>query len=871
MAKTKLFEAWSFRLQQPAPFDDPKYAGSKSMGFSQYNTSSTAQKSTLHAPTMRALLAYAKLVSATENGQSVDGLGAIGHQGTTYRISEYRSANKTDCVVFNPVTGKFNAAQVEDGTQALKPYSVGAGNGTGSGLLFCLMPVLNEDDEFRQKFQEFVSLLESGWADMDAAFECALTLCDNVYRRIENSKQLGSDGVKISIPTTGNISVITQMAMDSGNYAPTGASYGEFTIMQMSGTPTAKASSFQKEDFVAKYALSNRTLTARELAMVPTLPDWYIIPKEVVRVCEHAKVTTASSQPMRNFLFRGEAGTGKTMGAQAIAAGLNLPYTLMTCSANTEITDLVGQFIPDTNGFHGSTPIEDLPKISDITMHPPSVYMMLTGEYDEEKTEDDVLQKLIEIAVGNLVEKEETPGQRIRYVDTPLVEAIRHGYVCELQEPSCIANPGVLVGLNSLLDNCQVITLPTGERVKRHPDNGLQQGKQAVEEDLSSQLPNAAPNFTMKTTPVPSNGSFTPDPGQMNAIRAQAERVISEESDRIAAHLTNSITSSGSGGVDQNSEYDGYDYEHAAEDIERLLEHMAEEKVTEELEEELSEELQREANSIRYGNAHRNIHITVNRMARVDQNLIDSYNRVAPDLLMLSKRLQRSVSTALRDQRQGGKQTGLLIGKRLNQHALHRTDGRIFYNSRLPTEPINLSVGLLIDESGSMCSNDRITRARATAIVIQDFCESLGIPLLVVGHTAWSSHVELFSYSDFDTYDKNNRYRLMDMSARDCNRDGAALRFVAEKLSKQTSEVKILMIICDGQPNDDGYSGSAAEADLRGIKLEYARKGVKIYAAAIGEDRPRIERIYGDGYLDITNLQELPVMLTNLIVRSLPR
>ena len=28
----------------------------------------------------------------------------------------------------------------------------------------------------------------------------------------------------------------------------------------------------------------------------------------------------------------------------------------------------------------------------------------------------------------------------------------------------------MLVGLNSLLDNCQEITLPTGERVKRHPD-----------------------------------------------------------------------------------------------------------------------------------------------------------------------------------------------------------------------------------------------------------------------------------------------------------------------------------------------------------------------------------------------------------------
>lgn len=33
-----------------------------------------------------------------------------------------------------------------------------------------------------------------------------------------------------------------------------------------------------------------------------------------------------------------------------------------------------------------------------------------------------------------------------------------------------IANPGVLVGLNSLLDRCASITLPTGEVVKRHPD-----------------------------------------------------------------------------------------------------------------------------------------------------------------------------------------------------------------------------------------------------------------------------------------------------------------------------------------------------------------------------------------------------------------
>jgi len=396
-------------------------------------------------------------------------------------------------------------------------------------------------------------------------------------------------------------------------------------------------------------------------------------------------------------------------------------------------------------------------------------------------------------------------------------------------------------------------------------------GTKAAEEALESQLPQAAPNFTVKTSAVPSNASFTPDKNQSHAVRAEISRVLAEETERIAAHVTSRVESGdGKGGVDFNYQYEGNGYAYAAEDMERVLESMAEARVQQAMEEELSAELQQEAERISFGNAHRNIRVTVNRMARVDPDLIEGYNRVSPQLLLLSKRLQRKVGEILRDKRQGGKQTGLLAGKRLNQHAFHRTDGRIFCNTRLPTEPINLAVGLLVDESGSMCGHDRITNARATAIVIQDFCEKLGIPLVVMGHTASSKHVEMFSYVDFDAADKNDRYRLMDMSARYCNRDGAALRYIAERLHHYPAEVKMLIIICDGQPNDDGYSGSAAEADLRGIKIEYTRKGVNIFAAAIGDDRDKIERIYGTGFLDITNLESLPILLTNLISRQLP-
>ena len=127
----------------------------------------------------------------------------------------------------------------------------------------------------------------------------------------------------------------------------------------------------------------------------------------------------------------------------------------------------------------------------------------------------------------------------------------------------------------------------------------------------------------------------------------------------------------------------------------------------------------------------------------------------------------------------------------------------------------------------------------------------------------------LYSYAEFDSIDGNDKYRLMDISARNDNRDGAALRYVAEQLFKRQEEVKLLILVSDGQPAADGYYGSAAEEDLRGIKQEYRRKGILFVAAAIGDDKANIERIYGDSYLDITDLNQLPVKLTTIVKRHI--
>ena len=50
---------------------------------------------------------------------------------------------------------------------------------------------------------------------------------------------------------------------------------------------------------------------------------------------------------------------------------------------------------------------------------------------------------------------------------------------------------------------------------------------------------------------------------------------------------------------------------------------------------------------------------------------------------------------------------------------------------------------------------------------------------------------------------------------------------------------------------------------------EYQRKGILFIAAAIGDDKQNIERIYGNSFLDITDLSQLPIKLTSIIKKHL--
>lgn len=378
-----------------------------------------------------------------------------------------------------------------------------------------------------------------------------------------------------------------------------------------------------------------------------------------------------------------------------------------------------------------------------------------------------------------------------------------------------------------------------------------------------------APNGNGNPVTIPSIGNIKEKVKLFSEKREKIRQVYENETGRMKLEKTSAFDEGDEGKIEVNYTYKGAGYENAASDINRILSSIAKERISDELHQRLSEELEKETFSIRLGNAHKGIKIVINRIKTVSTPYIEKYEAVAPPLITISKQMQKRIKRIFKDSSYTGKDTGLLIGKRIEPRLLLDKECRFFSKNRVPLESKDLAVALLIDESGSMSSFDRTSYARAAGIIVYDFCRAMGIPLAVVGHTE-DTQVELFVYTDFDSNDSMDRYRLMDISAREGNRDGAALRYIAERLIKQPEKNKLLMLISDGQPaGQGGYSGTAAEADLRGIKKEYTNKGIMFVAAAIGSDKENIERIYGNSFLDITELDKLPFLLVKKIEKEM--
>ena len=416
---------FNFGRPLPEPFDT---LANKKVGVSSiYGDGTTA---TLCSTVIKAVHAVCHCMDGSGEGA----VGVIDHR----TVAEYKSSMGPDSyhlVVYDSKTGALMASVYDNNTETFENYVLNSAGRDGAAVMMALFPVLMKDKEFKEKFDEYRACFASGYPDLVKATECMAILCDNVYRRVKDDTCAAA--VTLNVDKTGNLMRVSQVQLDSGAFTPSEVLAGEFCIFAKTARVTVKRAGtlVAHEDFIGKYQMRPRALSETEEALVPKLPEWYIIPQEAVDICRHAQATTGKPTQMRNFLLRGPAGTGKTMGAKAIAAGLNLPYMKYTCSAGTEIFDFVGQLFPDSeSGSTGDERLDqereilksmgginyaniaklmELPDLDDMDYDPAGVYQALTGMEKGSATAQDcmgiVLDRVTE-KVRALSRREENAG-----------------------------------------------------------------------------------------------------------------------------------------------------------------------------------------------------------------------------------------------------------------------------------------------------------------------------------------------------------------------------------------------------------------------------------------------------------------------------
>ncbi|MEQ7195491.1 AAA family ATPase [Enterococcus avium] len=237
---------------------------------------------------------------------------------------------------------------------------------------------------------------------------------------------------------------------------------------------------------------------------------------------------------------------------------------------------------------------------------------------------------------------------------------------------------------------------------------------------------------------------------------------------------------------------------------------------------------------------------------------VESLSRVINDLL--TKEVSNDFSS------------GKYYGARFNPNHVAYGDLRNFDKKNPPSENPSLALAVRVDESGSMLRDDRIQNAKLAAVALSLFAEKTNIPLMLYGDSADLSQREktsIYSYKEFDDNYDFIAAKLSTMKPRQNNRDGVPLRLLAEKLSHQAADTKVLLSISDGQPKAlPDYTGEKARQDIQNVLADYERKGILFIACAIGEDKEQLRALYGENnFVDISDISTLPQQLLQLIAR----
>ncbi|MGE2835223.1 nitric oxide reductase activation protein NorD [Mycobacterium sp. SMC-4] len=192
----------------------------------------------------------------------------------------------------------------------------------------------------------------------------------------------------------------------------------------------------------------------------------------------------------------------------------------------------------------------------------------------------------------------------------------------------------------------------------------------------------------------------------------------------------------------------------------------------------------------------------------------------------------------------------------------------------------NLGVLILLDASGSATDSDPEGLAvhehqRRAAATIAATLEDLGDRVAVYAFRSKGRHaVHLPAIKKFgQRFTALSRARLNQLQPAHYTRLGAGIRGAGEILKTEAGTPnRLLLVLSDGHPYDDGYEGRYAEADAHKALEELRSDGVACLCLSIGAatDTDALERVFGSAsHATAATLRELSPRMDELFLAAL--
>ncbi len=207
------------------------------------------------------------------------------------------------------------------------------------------------------------------------------------------------------------------------------------------------------------------------------------------------------------------------------------------------------------------------------------------------------------------------------------------------------------------------------------------------------------------------------------------------------------------------------------------------------------------------------------------------------------------------------------------------------YTKRLRKQR-DVAVSLLLDQSSSTART--ITRnplqpytypgrriieiEKEGLVLMSEALEAVGDVYAINGFTSEGRrNVKFYVVKNFhEKYSDETERRIGGITFQNNTRLGAAIRHAANKLLKQESRTKLLIILTDGRPYDHDYGDARyAREDVREALIEAKTHGITPFCITIDrESESELKDLYGDvGYTIIDDVMTLPERLPNIYRR----